>query len=97
MEKRVIKQEAYYKIIWSPIEKYDRHLLTRLMPEMPGITGLFYKDDSGYAPVLFLECWRDGVRDGIKNFMDPIFIRYKEIRENIDMDEVYVSYTIIAA
>lgn len=95
MKKTILKNEAYYEITWAPFMKYDRHMLTRLMPIMPGLTGLYYKKNDRYTPTLFLECWRDGIRDGIKNFMDPFFLKYRELRKQVDMDEVYVSYTII--
>lgn len=95
MEKLVTKDNAYYKIVWSPFGKYDRHLLSRLMPVTPGIVGLFYQSSNRYTPVLFIECWRDGLRDGIKNFMDPVFLKFKELRKQVDLEQVHISYTVI--
>ena len=95
MKKMILKDEAYYQIEWSPFMKYDRHTLARLMPDVSGLTGFFYKKHDKYIPTLFLECWRDGLRDGIKNFMEPFFIKYKDLREKVDMEEVHISYTII--
>lgn len=97
MKKTIISDNAYYSISWSPFEKYDRHVLTRILPELPGITGLFYQDKGKYKPVLFLECWRDGIRGGIKNFMDPVFQKYKELREAVDMEKVWISFTVITS
>jgi hypothetical protein len=99
MEKMVLDNDAYYKIWWSQVEKYDRHILTRLMPELPGIIAIFGLEDGEYFPVLFLASWRDGVRDGIKNFMDPFFSRYRALRESVEkkkyLTEAGVSHTLI--
>jgi len=79
--------------------QYDRHVFTRLMPGVPGITGFFTEKDGERLPILFLGCWQDGLRDLIKNFMDPFFIRYKELREEIEkeieMEEIHIAYTVI--
>ncbi|MCL1911213.1 MAG: hypothetical protein FWG13_03300 [Leptospirales bacterium] len=99
MEKRILDNKAYYKIWWSPLEKYDRHILSRLMPEMPGIAGLFIKEGDELFPLLFLGCWQDGIRDLVKNFMDPLSIHYKELRGEIEkkteMEDIHIAYTVI--
>ena len=94
-----MNNEAYYRIWWSPIKRYDRHVFSRLMPEIPGITGFFTEENNERSPILFLGCWQDGLRNLIKNFMDPLSIRYKELREDIEkqveMEEVHVTYAVI--
>ena len=81
------------------MEKYDRHTFSRLMPEIPGIAGFFTEKNGERSPLLFLGCWQDGIRGLIKNFMDPFFLRYKELREEIEkkfeMEDIHVAYTII--
>ena len=80
------------------MERYDRHILTRL-PGMPGIIGLFIEKGGKRFPLLFLGSWLDGIRGLIKNFMDPFFIRYRELREKIEekieMEEIRVTCTVI--
>ncbi len=97
MKKIIRSENAFYSISWSPFEKYDRHILTRIMPELPGITGLFYQEKGKYVPVLFLECWRDGIRGGIKNFMDPVFQKFRGLRESVDIEKVWISFTVITS
>jgi hypothetical protein len=95
MKKDVVGAEVYYRLEWSPFFRYDKHQASRIMPNLPGIIGLYTRNQSVFAPVLFFECWRDGVRDGMKNFLDPLYFRFRDIRGMIDMEDIWISFTIV--
>jgi hypothetical protein len=95
MKKDVFGVEVYYRLEWSPFFKYDKHQASRIMPNLPGIIGLYTKNQSVFEPVLLFECWRDGIRDGMKNFMDPIYYKFRDIRDSIDMEDIWISFTVV--
>jgi len=93
MKKNIINNDVYYALAWSEVQKYDRFTSSRTLPVLPGIIGLFQDKTSRYVPLVYFECWREGLRDGLKNFMLPT-PRYKTIRELIDPEELFFNYTV---
>jgi hypothetical protein len=96
MKKRILQNNAYYSIMWSPLYPYDRHAAARVLPELSGIICLM-EDVPGGEPqyLMFYGCWRVGVRYGLKILFDPDFSKYPEIRDSIKERKLLYKYTIV--
>jgi hypothetical protein len=95
MKKNVRGDEVYYHIEWSRMFVYDRHSVTRLIPEMPGLVFMQHRVNRKMVNMLVLACWRDGCRVGIKKLMDEYSTTYVSIRERLSESDVYFRYTVI--
>jgi len=93
MKKNIINNDVYYTLAWSQVLKYEKYSASRTLPVMPGIIGLFQDKTSRYVPLLYFECWREGLRDGLKNFMEPT-PKFRELRKLIDPEELFFNFTI---
>ncbi|HNV45962.1 MAG TPA: hypothetical protein PKJ16_02900, partial [Spirochaetota bacterium] len=68
MKKKTDESGAYYTIMWSKMYKYDKYEAQRILPELTGILCLLEKKDSrDPRPILFYNCWREGLKIAIKN------------------------------
>ena len=90
MKKEIHRGNVHYTIDWSPHTDYDKFRV-RGLPDTPGIVELFHRHAPGsLESLIFLDCWREGLRTGIAMFMDPLVPRLEDIRTQIcDLDLVY--------
>ncbi len=95
MKKKVMGNDVYYTLAWSPVYKYDKHRASRIIPEMPGIVCLMYREASRYNYILFYSCWRDGCRMGIKKLLDPFLTNIPSVTSSIEESELYFKYTVV--
>ncbi|NLV68146.1 MAG: hypothetical protein GXY14_10795 [Spirochaetes bacterium] len=95
MKKNVRGDDVYYYVEWSRMFVYDRHSVTRLIPEMPGLVFMQHKVNRKMVNMLVLACWRDGCRVGIKKLMDEYTMTHVSIRERLSESEVYFRYAVI--
>ncbi|MDY6934948.1 MAG: hypothetical protein SVZ03_12110 [Spirochaetota bacterium] len=95
MKKSLLNNDVFYTIVWTRIYQYDKYRIGGI-PELPGIICLLQKIPNGSPKYLiFYSCWRDGLRNGIKNFLNPSLTRFPEIIKNIDEKTLLYKYTII--
>ena len=96
MKKRIVKDGVLYTIAWSPLYKFDKYSITKIIPELPGIVSLVERIQGDmFKYVLFFSCWRDGLRIGLKNLMDPIFTRHPMLSSNLQGRDLYYRYTAV--
>ena len=95
MQKNIIEREVYYNIIWSQDHRYEKYDASKVLPELPGIVCLMYREKSKTEYLIFYACWRDGCRVGLKKFLDPDFSRYAELARRIDKEKLYYKYTVV--
>ncbi len=95
MKKTVIKDDVFYVIAWSPLRKYDKHEVQRVLPELPGILSLSYIDRNEEERLLYYSCWRDGFRDGMRNLMDITFSRVPKISRQLENDRLHYRYAVV--
>lgn len=95
MKKNIRDNDVYYYIEWSRLFEYDRHSVTRLIPELPGIVWMQHRVNRKMVNMLMLACWRDGCRVGIKKLMDEFSTTRVSLREKLSQREVYFRYAIV--
>jgi len=95
MKKHVYGDEAYYKITWSPLYRYEKYSAGRILPEMAGILCLQERDCPGEGIIFFYGCWRSGCRIGLKNLLDDMISPHPFLRDSIDTEKLYFRYTVI--
>ena len=94
-KKNVRGDDVYYYIEWSRLFEYDRHSVTRLIPELPGIVLMQHKVTRKMVNMLVFACWIDGCRVGIKKLMDEYTLTHVSIRERLSESEVYFRYAVV--
>jgi len=95
MNKKVIGQDVFYTLAWSPLYEYDKYSAMKILPELSGILNLYYKVDNQVRNILYFACWRDGCRVGLKKLLDQDFSVHRELTSQIDKDDLYYRYTIV--
>lgn len=96
MKKTIISDNIYYTLAWSKLYKYDRHEMSKVLPELSGIISLQRRGKRGMEDLLFHECWRDGCRVGLKKLLDPFISKHGSIAEKIISEsEFFYRYTEI--
>lgn len=95
IKKNVRDRDVYYFVEWSRIFEYDRHSVTRLIPELPGIVILQHRINRKMVPMLVFACWRDGLRVGIKKLMDEFSTTRVSLREKLSENDLYFRYAIV--
>ncbi len=95
MKVDIRSNEVFYKIQWSKIIPYEKYSASRILPELPGIICILKNRRPDPEPLIFFECWRDGLRDGLRIFMDPNRKKFSDILERIRELELMYMYTII--
>lgn len=96
MKKKEVNDGVLYTIAWSPLHKYDKYSITKIIPELPGIV-LLMENVPRNQPrkLLYFSCWRDGLRIGLKNLMDPIFTRHPALSSRLQGRDLYYMYTVV--
>jgi len=96
MKKEVQNDNVLYTIIWSKIYPYDKYRASMILPEMPGLICLIGKAINMEPKcLLFYSCWRDGLRNGLRFFLNPLYTRLPEILKQIDVKNLYFKYSVI--
>lgn len=96
MKKSIYNDDVYYTIAWSQLYNYDKHSASRILPELSGILCLLENVPNGEArPLLFYGCWREGLRYGLKVFMDLQFSKFPKLARNIQGRKLLYKYTVI--
>jgi len=91
MKKNVRDNDVYYYVEWSRLFEYDRHSVTRLIPELPGIVLMQHRAKKKMLNMLVFAC----CRVGIKKLMDEYTRTHVSIRERLCESEVYFRYAIV--
>ena len=96
MKKKVYQDKVLYTIAWSPVYKFDKYSITKIIPELAGIVAIMEKHSGEtYHYILFYSCWRDGMRLGLKNLLDPIFTRHPDLAKAMEGRELLYKYTVV--
>ncbi len=96
MKKSLSNDNVFYTIAWSKLYHYDKHEAGRVLPELAGIICLVEELPRGDpAFLIFYGCWREGLRMGLKNFMDPDFTKYPELLKDLLGKKVRYKYTVV--
>ena len=76
VSKLVDGEAAYYTIRWSELRKPDRHEILSVVPSVPGIYELYYRDASGSLRLFHVaRAWYGGLRNSIRETTDPELVR----------------------
>lgn len=95
MKKKVSGNSVFYSIAWSEINRYDRHTATRKLPELPGILFLYTAKGKMLTSLLIYGCWRNGLRMGMRDLMDPMFVQNQPLYEHLKELDIAFKYCII--
>jgi hypothetical protein len=95
MNKKIIDQDVFYTLAWSPIYEYDKYNAMRILPELSGILNLCYQRGSEFKNILYFACWRDGCRVGLKKLLDSSITAHRELTDQIDVEKLYYRYTVV--
>jgi hypothetical protein len=94
MEKKIAKENVYYNITWSKPTLCNRHTIMGI-PGMAGIACLFQEKGNIIDYLLFYACWKSGVRNGLRDLLDPNFSQFPELMRLSDEKNLIFKYTII--
>ena len=94
MEKTIFEKNVYYSIVWSQAKNCDRHSVLGI-PSMPGIACLFQESHNIISHLLFYACWKSGVRNGIRDLLDPGFSQFPELIELSEKKDLKYKYAIV--
>lgn len=96
MKKSVLDKDVFYTIVWSPVYPYEKYSAWSKLPELAGIVCLLGKVPRGEPEYLiFYGCWRDGLRVGLKNFLDPLMTKFPEILEEMNGYDLLFKYAVL--
>lgn len=95
MKKKTSGENIYYTIGWSPLYEYDRYQAKRILPELSGILRLSRIIKGEDTPLLYLACWRDGLRVALQRFLDPSRSSYPALLHRLGNEPILYSYTVI--
>lgn len=95
MKKKISGNVVLYSIAWSEIVKYDRHSAARKLPELPGVLFLYEAKKQTLRNLLVYGCWRTGLRMGMRDLMDPMFVQNQPLYEYIKDIDVAYKYCIV--
>lgn len=94
MEKVIKDKNVYYDITWSQTKNCNRHSVLGI-PSMPGIACLFQEKQNVITYLLFYACWKSGVRNGIRDLLDPGFSQFPELIELSEKKDLKYKYAIV--
>jgi hypothetical protein len=94
MEKNINKDDVYYKIEWSQGQLFDRHTVSGI-PILPGIACLYQEKGGLIDYLLFYSCWKNGIRIGLRNILDPDFSEFSELIELSKEKELFFRYAVV--
>ena len=95
MKKKIYNKSVIYYIMWSPLYTYDRFSASRILPELPGLLCIMEDTPGDPGYLLFYNCWREGLRHGLRIFFDPMFSKLPAIRDSIKDRTLLYKYTVI--
>jgi len=95
MKKTVHNNDVYYSLAWSPDYEYDKYNALRVLPELAGVICIMKKEKSRTTPLIFLGCWREGLRVTLKKFMDDFQPTIPEIYEKLKDEEFYYKFAVV--
>ena len=94
MKKKVISNNVYYKIAWSDSYKYDKYNILGI-PELSGIICVQEKVRTQLRDLIFISCYRNGLRNGLRRFLDPQFTILPNNLDTIKEKDLFFKYTVI--
>ncbi|MFC1670473.1 hypothetical protein ACFL20_08775 [Spirochaetota bacterium] len=94
MKKNIIQDRVYYKIAWSDFYKYDKYNILGI-PELSGIISVQKKVKTRLRDLIFISCYRDGLRIGLRKFLDPQFTVLPNNLDALKEMDLYFKYTVI--
>lgn len=95
MKKKISGRSVYYAIAWSETVKYDRHSAARKLPELPGVLFLYETKGRMLRNLLIYGCWRSGMRMGMRDLMDPMFVQNQPLYEHLKELDIAYKYCIV--
>jgi len=93
VRKKIHGKEVFYTIAWTPIVTYDRFNASRILPELPGIAEILSIEEGGHKTLMFLECWREGLRSGLKNLLEADSPVFGDIRRRLNEYDTAFRFT----
>ncbi len=94
MEKKINNDDVYYKIAWSHGQLFDRHIVSGI-PILPGIVCLYQEQGGLTNYLLFYSCWKNGIRIGLRNILDPDFSEFRELIELSNKEKLFFRYAVV--
>jgi hypothetical protein len=94
MEKKTVKENVYYNLTWSKPTLCNRHTVMGI-PGMAGIVCLYQERGNLIDYLLFYACWKSGVRNGLRDLLDPNFSQFPKLMKLSDEKNLIFKYTVI--
>ena len=97
MRKKVDGKNVFYTIAWTPLVPYDRFNASRFLPELPGIAEIIGIQGSEEKTLMFLECWREGLRSGLKGLLEADSPAFRDIRRKLNEYDLVFRFTEVTS
>ncbi len=94
--KKLLNNEAYYTLIWSPLTQADKYKINRAVPAVSGIFELYRMDDEKHLNLLTCtHAWYGGLRSNIREAIDPMTKTDPDLRQLLEDEEenLYFRYS----
>jgi hypothetical protein len=95
VKKSIVGESVFFVIEWSEYFLYDRISAGRILPDMPGILQFAEPKADKMHDLLLFASWREGLRSGMKNLMDPVFTKHQNIRDDLAERKLFYRYAVI--
>ncbi len=88
-------QDAYYTVVWSPIQRASKSAVIRSVPSVAGIFEL-YVLDQGNTPNLIRtrRAWYGGLRHALREYGDPTVCKDRRVLNLLKSKRHYFRYTV---
>jgi hypothetical protein len=92
---RVKENIACFKVCWSPYILMDRFLIHGIVPSEGGIFQVFQKKERKLEMIMVERAFYGGLRNRIRELIDPLYMGYNPFRKEIQEGECYVRFSLI--
>jgi hypothetical protein len=86
---------ACFTVSWSPYILMDRFVIHGIVPSEGGIFQVFLKNEKKLELIMVERAFYGGLRNRIRELIDPLYMGYNPFRKEIQEDECYVRYSLV--
>ena len=86
---------ACFTVHWSPYILMDRFMIHGIVPSDGGIFQVFKKEDRKLEMIMVERAFYGGLRNRIRELIDPLYMGYNPFRKEIQEGECYVRYSLV--
>ena len=93
MNKKVLEKNVYYVLKWTKSAKYDKYSSIGI-PDIGGILCIQEKIQNQVRDLIYIGCYRNGLRSELKRFFDPHFTKIPNSIDDLKEKNLYFKYAI---